>query len=368
MPVHLYGQPADMRAHRRRRARHNLAIVEDCCQAHLATCEGRPVGSVRRRRRLQLLPDQEPRRARRRRRAHDGRRGASPARAKRLRNGGQTDRYHHDEFGVNSRLDEMQAAILRARLPFLARWTERRRALGRRYRAAARGRRCGRGAAGARCRPRLSPLSRAQRACATRCRRTCEAPGIETLIHYPVPIPRQPALAAEQPADCPGRRLACAAKSSRCRSTRALADAAVDAVASAVASGPRARPRHEPEPRSDAAAPCWSVRAHRGGAVRLFEVGLRTWGSSEAAPAFQGLFDDGPGDRLPAASRTPAREFATSEFDAEIAINGAGVRDDDEIGPKPPRRAADRAARRLAGAVGAGAVPRKRSANCSSSA
>ena len=40
---------------------------------------------------------------------------------KRLRNGGQTDRYHHVEIGVNSRLDEMQAAILRARLPLAAR-------------------------------------------------------------------------------------------------------------------------------------------------------------------------------------------------------------------------------------------------------
>jgi dTDP-4-amino-4,6-dideoxygalactose transaminase len=48
---------------------------------------------------------------------------------KRLRNGGQIDRYHHVEFGVNSRLDEMQAAILRARLKLLPSWTARRRAL-----------------------------------------------------------------------------------------------------------------------------------------------------------------------------------------------------------------------------------------------
>jgi len=45
MPVHLYGQPADMAALAAVAARHNLAIVEDCCQAHLATCDGRPVGS-----------------------------------------------------------------------------------------------------------------------------------------------------------------------------------------------------------------------------------------------------------------------------------------------------------------------------------
>ena len=59
-------------------------------------------------------------------------------RARRLRNGGQTDRYQHGEFGVNSRLDEMQAAILRARLHFLPRWTDQRRALAAAYRSALR--------------------------------------------------------------------------------------------------------------------------------------------------------------------------------------------------------------------------------------
>src|SRR6185503_12847207 len=57
-------------------------------------------------------------------------------RLKRLRNGGQTDRYHHADAGINSRLDELQAAVLRARLPFLRDWTAKRRALAARYRAA----------------------------------------------------------------------------------------------------------------------------------------------------------------------------------------------------------------------------------------
>ena len=98
----------------------------------------------------------------------------------------------------------------------------------------------------------------------------------------------------------------------------------------------------------------------------IFEVGLRTWGSSEAAPAFQGLFETDPaiGYRLKPHART---RFTTSEFNAEIAINGAGLRDDEEIGPKRLERAADRAARRLARAVGAGAVCARRSASCSSS-
>ncbi|RPJ58606.1 MAG: aminotransferase, partial [Acidobacteria bacterium] len=122
-------------------------------------------------------------------------------RLKRLRNGGQSDRYHHAEFGVNSRLDEIQAAVLRARLPFLPRWTAARRATARRLRAAIRN-------------PRvvvppemdsghvyhLFPVLSARRDVL---RAHLAAAGIETLVHYPVPIPCQPALAATNPAPCP---------------------------------------------------------------------------------------------------------------------------------------------------------------------
>lgn len=65
----------------------------------------------------------------------------------------------------------------------------------------------------------------------------------------------------------------------------------------------------------------------------VFEAALRTWGSSEAAPAFQGLFANDPviGYRLKPGARV---RFATAEFDTAIAINRTGVRDDEEIGPK----------------------------------
>ena len=68
----------------------------------------------------------------------------------------------------------------------------------------------------------------------------------------------------------------------------------------------------------------------------LFEAGLRTWGSSEAAPSFQGLFEPDPaiGFRLKPHARM---RFTTSEFTADIAINGAGLRDDEELGPKSPQ-------------------------------
>ena len=66
----------------------------------------------------------------------------------------------------------------------------------------------------------------------------------------------------------------------------------------------------------------------------VFEAALRTWGHSEAAPAFQGLFIyPETGYRLNPNARV---RFTTSEFDTEIRINGSGVRDDEEIGPKPP--------------------------------
>ena len=129
MPVHLYGQAADMPAIVEVARRHNLAIVEDCCQAHSATCNGRPVGSDGAAAAYSFYPTKNL--------GALGDGGALTtndaglaARAKRLRNGGQTDKYRHEEFGVNSRLDEMQAAILRARLPRLRGWTDRRRRTG----------------------------------------------------------------------------------------------------------------------------------------------------------------------------------------------------------------------------------------------
>jgi lysophospholipase L1-like esterase len=67
----------------------------------------------------------------------------------------------------------------------------------------------------------------------------------------------------------------------------------------------------------------------------IFEAALRRWGSSEAAPAFQGLFTSDPvlGYRLNPGAHT---RFTTSEFDTTIHIAQAGVRDDEEIGSKPP--------------------------------
>ncbi len=201
LPVHIYGQAADMDALAAVASRHSLAIVEDCCQAHLATCNGRPVGSFGAAAAFSFYPTKNL--------GALGDGGAVTTgdaaladRVKRLRNGGQTDRYHHQEPGVNSRLDEIQAAILRARLPFLAQWTRARRALAQRYRVALQG--CGPIRVPPECDPghvyHLFVVRSRER---ERLRAHLDAHGIETLIHYPVPIPHQPAMAGVEPATCP---------------------------------------------------------------------------------------------------------------------------------------------------------------------
>ena len=206
LPVHLYGQAADMDALQQVATRHGLALVEDACQAHLATAGGRPVGTIGVAGAFSFYPTKNLGAL------GDGGAivtgdGALATRLRRLRNGGQTDRYHHLEPGLNSRLDEMQAAILRARLPYLRSWTTRRRTVAAAYRASL-------------VDARLHVLREfdaghvyhlfvartPQRAVL---QQHLAADGIETLVHYPVPIPRQPALASQDPADCPEAARAC---------------------------------------------------------------------------------------------------------------------------------------------------------------
>jgi dTDP-4-amino-4,6-dideoxygalactose transaminase len=200
LPVHLYGQPADLPAFEALAKRRALALVEDCCQAHIATCHGHPVGTFGAAGAFSFYPTKNLGAL------GDGgavitRDASLAARIRRLRNGGQSERYYHVEAGVNSRLDEVQAAILRARLPLLSARTAKRRSLAQRYRRAL---------ADARIAvPRevdpghvyhLFPIRTPQRASLQdRLRES----GIETLVHYPIPISRQPAFAATSPADCP---------------------------------------------------------------------------------------------------------------------------------------------------------------------
>jgi dTDP-4-amino-4,6-dideoxygalactose transaminase len=200
LPVHLYGQAADMLPIERLASKHNIAIVEDCCQAHLATANGRPVGTIGHAGAFSFYPTKNL-----------GALGDGGAvvtndrslaeKVRRLRNGGQIDRYHHQERGINSRLDELQAAVLGARLQWLRDWTERRRQLAARYRAALAGSvvetlpECDQG--------HVYHLFVVRAAARDTLQAHLAGDGIETLIHYPVPIPQQPAFADSAQAACP---------------------------------------------------------------------------------------------------------------------------------------------------------------------
>lgn len=207
LPVHLYGQAADMDPILAVAERHHLAVVEDCAQAHLTTYKGRPVGTMGAAGAFSFYPTKNLGAL------GDGGAVATDdpalaARISRLRNGGQSQRYHHDEYAVNSRLDEMQAAILRERLAFLPAWTARRRELARVYREGLSG-------AAVTVPPQLDPghvyhlfpvRSEAREPLQAHLRER----GVETLVHYPIPIPRQAALATENPAACPIADRVCA--------------------------------------------------------------------------------------------------------------------------------------------------------------
>jgi dTDP-4-amino-4,6-dideoxygalactose transaminase len=126
LPVHLYGQPADMDAIMMIARRHGLRVIEDACQAHGARYKGRRVGSIGDLGAFSFYPGKNLGAA------GDG--GAavtnSPELARQLRmlrNYGQSAKYHHDFLAFNSRLDTIQAAILRVKLRYLDRWNAQRR-------------------------------------------------------------------------------------------------------------------------------------------------------------------------------------------------------------------------------------------------
>jgi dTDP-4-amino-4,6-dideoxygalactose transaminase len=231
LPVHLYGQAADMRPLEALAAKHNLALVEDAAQAQLATSDGRPIGSIGVAAATSFYPTKNLGAL------GDGgavltRDAQLAARVKRLRNGGQTSRYQHLEAGANSRLDELQAAILRARLAFLPQWTAKRRAVASRYRVALTG--------SSLHVPRefdpghvyhLFPVLTEHR---DAFQAHMSGRGVETLIHYPVPIPRQPALASTSPAMCAVADRVCAQVVSL-PMYPGLSDAAIEAVGEAAA-------------------------------------------------------------------------------------------------------------------------------------
>lgn len=213
MPVHLYGQPADMAAIGDIAVRRGLSVIEDASQAHGARYRGQRVGTFSAAAAFSLNPVKNL--------GAWGNAGAVVTddaalaeKVRLLRNYGYRVKYQHEIMGTNSRLDEIQAALLRVKLRRLEEWNARRRALAGQYtsvldtvadlvlphvpdwaepvwhqyvvRLAARG----------------GVAAQAHRAAV---QERLRAAGVETLIHYPVPIHLTPAYrdAGWRPGDFP---------------------------------------------------------------------------------------------------------------------------------------------------------------------
>ena len=132
IPVHLYGQPCEMDSIMQVAKKHNMYVIEDCAQAHGATYKGRVVGSFGDAAGFSFYPGKNL--------GALGDAGAVVTNDSKLAekvrfigNYGSDYKYHHIYQGNNSRLDELQAAFLSAKLPHLDRMNEERRKIANRY-------------------------------------------------------------------------------------------------------------------------------------------------------------------------------------------------------------------------------------------
>ncbi len=194
LPVHLYGQCVDMDPLLELAGRRGIPVIEDCAQAHGATYRERKAGSMGQMAAFSFYPSKNL--------GCYGDGGAvtttDPALAEKLRmlrNYGQRQRYYHEIVGINSRLDELQAALLATKLPYLDSWNLRRREVAARYTE---------GLAGL---PVSGPVEAAgnehvyhlyviQVAERDRLQAFLAERGVQTLIHYPIPAHLQPAYAS----------------------------------------------------------------------------------------------------------------------------------------------------------------------------
>lgn len=191
LPVHLYGQMRDMQRWTALCEQAGIALIEDCAQSHLARWQGKGAGRFGRAGAYSFYPtknlgclgdggalvtDDE----------------ALAQRVGRLRNYGQSERYSHPELGMNSRLDELQAALLSVRLNHLAGFTRRRQAIAAAYDAGIRN------PAVTLLAPPQEPEAHVYHLYVLRCtardalQAHLKARGVQALIHYPIPVHHQP--------------------------------------------------------------------------------------------------------------------------------------------------------------------------------
>jgi dTDP-4-amino-4,6-dideoxygalactose transaminase len=132
LPVHIYGQVADMESLLKLGKQKGIPVIEDVAQATGAVYQLKQAGSMGAFGAFSFYPSKNL--------GAFGDGGAVSTNSKegyekllKLRNYGQSKRYYHDEVGINSRLDEIQAAILSAQLPYVVEWNRRRREIARLY-------------------------------------------------------------------------------------------------------------------------------------------------------------------------------------------------------------------------------------------
>lgn len=132
VPVHIYGHMADMETIMKVAQKHGLKVMEDVAQATGATYRGQTAGTIGDFGAFSFYPSKNL--------GAFGDGGAISTNSEEsykklimLRNYGQSKRYYHDIIGINSRLDEIQCAILGAQLPYVHEWNDRRREIAARY-------------------------------------------------------------------------------------------------------------------------------------------------------------------------------------------------------------------------------------------
>ncbi|MBM4067997.1 MAG: DegT/DnrJ/EryC1/StrS family aminotransferase [Planctomycetes bacterium] len=211
LPVHLYGQAADIAGLCSVAVRHDLPLIEDACQAHAATFAGKHLGTFGAAGCFSFYPGKNL--------GAFGEAGALVTdddaiarRVRQLRDHAQAARHHHVEIGYNMRMEGVQGAVLGVKLPHLGAWTERRRAIGARYDAAFGDLsqfRLMREPRGVRFNRHIYPLC-----CDNResLRDELTRRDVQTAVHYPTPVHLQPAYQylGHRPGDFPHAEKLCA--------------------------------------------------------------------------------------------------------------------------------------------------------------
>lgn len=194
LPVHLYGHPAPMAELKELAHQHGLWLIEDAAQAHGAEVDGNRCGSIGHAACFSFYPGKNL--------GAYGDAGAVTSndralleRIRSLRDHGRSSKYEHDEIGYSERMDGLQGAILSAKLPYLERWTEQRRAHARSYSELLRGLDVVVPVEGAGVRHvyHLYVIRTARR---DELLAHLRAAGVMAGVHYPVPLHRQPAYVA----------------------------------------------------------------------------------------------------------------------------------------------------------------------------